>query len=167
MGSPSDPVFYGCQPRAIEGFQVVFTNNGVELSWDDPGISAIDKYIIQLTDDGGLSMGPSRRSQGWHHWADIAGSNAGTTRHTLTGLRMNHTYGAWINAVDTRNDDDASNDRYYCMGRYAFIKTFNVHLPAITGLEGYSAWEDGPEQATLEWDNHPTAGDLVSHPHGG
>ena len=181
MGSPFDPVPFDCQPKAISGFQIVFTSNGVELSWDDPGVSAIDKYRIQLTDDGSLTMSPIRPSDrltqtgievviggashplpyssgSYHRWSDVPASNAGTTLFTLTGLRLNQTYGVWINAVDTRGDDDESNDRYYCMDRYAFIKTFDVNVPAITGLDAYSGWDDGPEQATLEWDHHGEPG---------
>ena len=152
-----DPVDRGCQATMIDGFQVVFTGRGVEVSWDAPGVAAITRYRIQLTDDGGITMSPTlsgARGIG-HRWVDIPGSHAGTTSHLLTGLRMNHTYGVWIHAVDTRNDAAAANDRYYCLSRGAFITPFNVHMPAITGLDVFSTWDDGPEQATLFWDAHP------------
>ena len=141
---PSTPVSLGCEARTIDGLQAPCSPlDGVELSWDNPGIPAITKYRIQLSDDGGLYLSPSRASI----WSDIADSHAGTTSHTLTGLTMNHTYGVWIVAV--------AGDRSYCMGKTAFITPFNVDIPAITGLEAYSAWDDGPEQATLSWDPHP------------
>ena len=132
----------------------MFTGGGVELIWDYPGISAITKYRIQLTDDGGITMLPNLPEGRHHQWMDIPNSNAGTTSHLLTGLAMNHTYGVWIHGVDTRNDENARNDRYYCMDQYAFITPFNVNMPAITGFEAYSGWDDGPEQMTLAWDNH-------------
>ncbi len=139
-----DPQARGCQARTIDGFQVVFTGSGVELSWDDPGISAITGYRVQLTDDGGLTLSPSRASL----WSDIPGSHAGTTSHTLTGLTMNQAHGVWIHAV-------APGDRYYCMGKYAFITPFDVLIPAVTGLEAYNSRSNGPEQATLSWDSPP------------
>ncbi|MDE2751862.1 MAG: calcium-binding protein, partial [Gemmatimonadota bacterium] len=144
-----DPLARGCQARTIDGFEVVFTGGGVELSWDNPGIAAITGYRIQLSDDGGLYLSPSRAST----WRDIAGSHAGTTTHTLTGLTMNHTYGVWIVAV-------APGDRSYCMERYAFITPFDVLIPAVTGLDAYNSWDEGPEQAALSWDDpHPAGGD--------
>ena len=142
-----DPRARGCEARTIDGFEVVFTNSGIELSWDDPGIAAITGYRIQLSDDGGLYLSPSRASS----WSDIAGSHAGTTSHTLTGLVMNHTYGVWIHAV-------APGDRYYCMARYAFITPFDVLIPAVTGLKAYNSWDEGPEQAALSWDDHGRQG---------
>ena len=83
----------------------MFTNNGIEGSWDDPGISAITKYQVRVQGGGSLSI--SKREKGW---TDIPNSNAGTTSHTLTNLVMNHTYGVWIQAV--------AGDRYYCAGTY-------------------------------------------------
>ena len=142
-----DPQARGCQATTIDGFHVVFTGGGIELSWHNPGIAAITGYRIQLSDDGGLYLSPSRAST----WRDIAGSHAGTTSHTLTGLTMNHTYGVWIVAV-------APGDRYYCMERYAFITPFDVLIPAVTGLEASNSWDEGPEQAALAWDSPPRQG---------
>ena len=139
-----DPLARGCQATTIDGFQVVFTGGGVELSWDSPGIAAITGYRIQLSDDGGLYLAPFRASA----WSDIPGSHAGTTSHTLTGLTMNHTYGVWILA-------EAPGDRPYCMERYAFITPFDVLIPAVTGLKASNSWNEGPEQAALSWDAHP------------
>ena len=142
-----DPVAKGCEATTIDGFAAVFTSDGIELSWDDPGIPDITKYRIQLTSDGGITLSPNRSLSPDHQWRDIRGSGAGTTSHTLSGLLMNRTYGVWIHAV-------APGERYYCMGRTAFITPFDVFIPAITGLEAYSSWDDGPEQATLAWDDH-------------
>ncbi|MYA50322.1 MAG: hypothetical protein F4Y25_06260 [Chloroflexi bacterium] len=66
----------------------------------------------------------------------------------LTGLTMNQAHGVWIHAV-------APGDRYYCMGKYAFITPFDVLIPAVTGLEAYNSPSNGPEQATLSWDSPP------------
>ena len=137
-----DPVAYGCAATTIGGFQVVFTGGGVELSWDDPGLSDITKYRIQLK-EGSLSM-----SAIWDfYWEDIPGSHAGTTSHTLSDLAMNRSYGVWLQAV--------AGDRIYCLGSYAFITHFDVSIPAITGFDAYHSWGDGPEQVTLSWDAVP------------
>ena len=123
----------------IEGFAAVFTRDGVQLSWDNPGISAITKYQV-VTQLGSLTVSSSTG------WTDIPGSNAGTTSHTLTHLEMNKTYGVWIQAV--------AGDRYYCSTTYAWITPFSVNLPTLTGFDADQTYDDGPEQLTLSWDDH-------------
>ena len=123
----------------IEGFAAVFTRDGVQLSWDNPGISAIEEYQV-VTQLGSLTVSSSTG------WTDIPDSNAGTTSHTLTHLEMNKTYGVWIQAV--------AGDRYYCSTTYAWITPFSVNLPTLTGFEADQYYDDGPEQLTLSWDDH-------------
>ena len=124
----------------IEGFAAVFTRDGVQLSWDNPGISAITKYQV-VTEVGSLTISSSGPG-----WTDIPGSNAGTTSHTLTHLEMNKTYGVWLQAV--------AGERYYCSQTYAWITPFSVTVPTITGFDADQYYDDGPEQLTLSWDDH-------------
>ena len=70
-----NPGHLGCQARTIDGLQVVFTDGGIEVSWDDPGISAITRYQVRVEGNGSLSL--SERGNGW---SDIPNSNAETTR---------------------------------------------------------------------------------------
>ena len=145
IGYIRDPQGLGCQARTIDGLGFVFTNNGIEVSWDDPGIPAITRYQVRV-EDGSLYI--SQRETGW---TDIENSHAGTTSHTLTNLAMNNTYGVWIQAV--------AGDRYYCSGTHGWVTPFNLNLPAITGLEAYQDYfDDGPEQLTLSWDDHGERG---------
>ena len=133
----------GCQARTIDGLQVVFTSNGIELNWDDPGISTITKYQIRVESDGGLSL--LLKDDGG--WTDIPGSHAGTTSYTLTDLVMNWTYGVWIVAV--------AGDRYYCSGSYAWITPFDVSIPLLTNFR--NSWGGTVEgqylRFSLSWDD--------------
>ena len=72
----------------------------VTLSWNNPNDSSITKY--QLRQAQGASVPGSTA------WADITGSGAGTTSHTVTGLTNGQQYAFQIRAVNNAGNSDAS-----------------------------------------------------------
>ncbi len=144
----------GCQPRTITGIQVAFVNDAVEVTWDNPGISAITEYQYRFQRDGSFRF-PARSEADWH---PIDGSGSGTTsfrmgvahpRHIMGGdisyLAFNRTNMLWLRAQ--------AGGRTYCFEYLLAIKPFDVHVPLITGLEAWQTWDDGPDQLSLFWDD--------------
>ena len=72
-------------------------NKQVKLQWFNPSDSNIDKYQIQYGPGDNLSQ-----------WADISGSDATTTTHTVDGLANGTEYTFQLRAVD---GDRAANDQ--------------------------------------------------------
>ena len=60
------------------------------LTWDDPGDASITKYLVK---------------QDAAAWAEISGSDAGTTRHTVGGLSNGTAYTFQIRAVNDHDGD--------------------------------------------------------------
>ena len=73
-------------PAAPKNLLATPTNRQVVLTWDDPGDSTITKY--QARTDGGTTF------------ADIGGSSADTTEHTVTGLNNGTEYTFAVRAVN-------------------------------------------------------------------
>jgi len=59
-------------------------DRSISLSWDNPGDAGITAYQIRVSDDGGATWDPD--------WADITGSDANTTMHSLSSLTNGTTY---------------------------------------------------------------------------
>ena len=72
----------------------------VTLSWTDPENTSITKYQLQQK-EGDAAYGA---------WAEIAGSNATTVRHEVTGLTNETTYGFKIRAVNASGEGAASDE---------------------------------------------------------
>ena len=71
-------------PPAPTGLTATGGDAAIELRWTDPADSAITKYQLRVSADGGASWNPD--------WTDVSGSGAATTSHTLTGLANDTEY---------------------------------------------------------------------------
>ncbi len=69
-------------PARPTGLAAVAGDGEVTLSWDDPGIATLAGWQVQTRAVGG--------DRG--DWTDVAGSDQGTTGHTVTGLRNGRRY---------------------------------------------------------------------------
>ena len=79
-GAPAEPTGLSAAPGDAE----------VTLTWDDPGDDSITKYLVK---------------QGAAAWAEISGSDAGTTSHTVRPLINGTPYTFQIRAVNDHDDD--------------------------------------------------------------
>ncbi len=77
-------------PSSIQG---TVQQTSVMLTWTQPDIDAVQKYIISYTRTAGCSDAPSGIQT-------ISGS---MRMYTLSGLQENITYGITITAMNTRN----------------------------------------------------------------
>ena len=71
-------------PPAPTGLTATGGDTIVELGWTDPSDSAITKYQVRVSADGGSTWNPD--------WTDVSGSGAATASHTLTGLSNDTAY---------------------------------------------------------------------------
>ena len=71
-------------PGAPAGLRATGGDAAIELGWTDPSDSAISRYQVRASADGGGSWDPD--------WTDITGNGADTTSHRLTGLTNDTTY---------------------------------------------------------------------------
>ena len=78
-------------PGAPAGLTATGGDAAIELSWTDPADRAISKYQVRMSADGGAGWDPD--------WADISGSGAATTSHTLTGLTNDTEYTIELRAL--------------------------------------------------------------------
>ena len=83
-------------PAAPANLAASAGDGSVTLSWDDPQNPTISGYEYNVnhndTNSGNLS--------GWSDWQSIAGSNADTTSHTLSGLANGREYRFHVRAVN-------------------------------------------------------------------
>ena len=77
-------------PAKPTGFTAKAGNTQVTLSWANPSDSTITKYQVTYR---------RKDTPGATTWADITGSSATTTRHTVTGLMNDVAYVFWVRAV--------------------------------------------------------------------
>ena len=89
-------------PDAPTGLAAAAGDTEVTLSWDNPSNSTITKY--QLRHKAGTSFSDGDDSL----WTDIAGSGAGTTSHTVSGLTNGTQYAFEIRAVNAGGTGPAS-----------------------------------------------------------
>ena len=113
-------------PAATTNLAATPGDGQVTLSWTDPGDATIDKY--QVSSDGGTSF------------ADIAGSGASTTTHTVTGLTNGTDYTLAVRAVNASGN-----------GAVATVGATPVAVPAVPS--GLNAAVTGDSQVALTWDN--------------
>ncbi len=89
-------------PVAPTGLTATAGSAQVDLAWANPNDSNITKYQVRY---GAGTTVPATAT-----WADIAGSGAGTTSHTVTGLTNGEPYSFEIRAVNARGNSDASEE---------------------------------------------------------
>ena len=87
-------------PDAPTGLTASAGDGQVSLSWNNPTDSSITRY--QLRHGAGATVPDSAT------WADIGGSGAATTTHTVTGLSNGTQYAFEIRAVNAAGNSDAS-----------------------------------------------------------
>ena len=91
----------GALPNAPNLTAAAAGDTQVELTWSDPGDASITKYQVR---HGEGQTVPSSAT-----WADITGSGATTTTHTVMGLTNDKAYAFEIRAVNASGFSDASN----------------------------------------------------------
>ncbi len=85
-------------PAAPTGLSLAGGNAQVTLTWTDPDNDSITKYQVQQ----------KKGAAAWGSWADISGSDADTTTHTVTGLDNDVAYSFRIRAVNDGGNSAAS-----------------------------------------------------------
>ena len=88
--------------RAPAGFTATPGDSRVELSWDATDDDSVSGYQYRLRLSSATAWSPD--------WADIAGSNAATTSHTLSGLVNNVRYTVEVRALRDGVGGPASSD---------------------------------------------------------
>ncbi len=78
-------------PAKPANFRATAGNTQVTLAWDNPSDSTITKYQLARK---------KKSATGTASFADIAGSGATTTSHTVTGLDNGDAYQFWLRAVN-------------------------------------------------------------------
>ena len=78
-------------PPAPASLTATGRDAAIDLRWTDPSDSAISRYQVRVSADGGAAWDPD--------WTDISGSGATTTSHTLTGLTNDTEYTIELRAV--------------------------------------------------------------------
>ncbi len=91
----------GALPNAPNLTAAAAGDTQVELTWSDPGDTSITKYQVR---HGEGQTVPSSAT-----WADITGSDATTTTHTVMGLTNGKAYAFEIRAMNASGYSDASN----------------------------------------------------------
>ncbi len=91
----------GTLPNAPNLTAATAGDTQVELTWSDPGDTSITKYQVR---HGEGQTVPSSAT-----WADITGSGATTTTHTVMGLTNDKAYAFEIRAVNASGYSDVSN----------------------------------------------------------
>ena len=86
-------------PAQPTGLMATAGNAQVDLAWTDPSDSTITKYQVAYK---------KKSASGSASFADISGSGATTTSHTVTGLDNGDVYQFWLRAVNSAgNGTDA------------------------------------------------------------
>ena len=114
-------------PAAPADLSATAGNSQVTLSWTDPENNTIDKY--QVSTDGGTSF------------ADIAGSDADTASHTVTGLTNGTEYSFALRAANASGDGAVSSIAATPRAAVAGVPAAPVGLSATPG----------DAQVTLSW----------------
>ena len=118
----------GGAPAKPTGLSAAPGNAEVTLTWDNPGDASITKYLVK---------------QDAAAWAEISGSDAGTTSHTVGGLSNGTPYTFQIRAVNDHNGDDTDDP-----GPASDAVTVTPGVPATPASLTAAA---GDTQVTLTW----------------
>ena len=118
----------GGAPAKPTGLSAAPGDAAVTLTWDNPGDASITKYLVK---------------QGAEAWAEISGSDAGTTSHTVRGLSNGTAYTFQIRAVNDHNGDDTDDP-----GPASDAVTVTAGAPTAPASLMAAA---GDTQVTLTW----------------
>ena len=118
----------GGAPARPTGLSAAPGNAEVTLTWDDPRDPSITRYQVQ---------------QGAANWADISGSDAGATSHTVGSLTNGTTYTLRIRAVNDHDGDGADDP-----GAASDAVTVTPGVPAAAASLTVAP---GDARATLTW----------------
>ena len=116
-------------PARPTGLAAVAGDGRVTLSWDDPGDATVTRWQVRRREGAGA----------WSDWTDIAGSDAATTGHTVTGLANGAARGFQVRAANAAGEGPASDE----------VAATPPVLPAPAGLAAVA----GDGEVTLSWDD--------------
>ncbi len=117
-------------PAQPTGLTATANNMQVALRWTDPGDNSITRYQVRQKAGSG----------NYGNWADIDGSSAATTRHTVTGLTNDTAYTFRIRAMSANTPGPES----------AEVTATPVSVAAPTSLTARASTEV-PDVVTLTW----------------
>ena len=131
------------KPAKPAGLTATPGNAQVTLSWTDPSDSSISKYQVQQKEG----------TAAWGAWADISGSGAATTGHTVSSLSNGTEYRFRIRAVNAQGNGPESD-----VAGPATPSTSPLSKP-----RGLRALErtDGSGTVVLNWDPPAVGADTV------
>ncbi len=112
----------------------------VQLTWDDPNDSSIDKYVYRQKEGGG-SFGD---------WKPISGSGANTTVHTVTGLTNDVEYTFEVSAVDDQAFEPNSQPADGSATPMGIEPIAPTSLKATAGDEQVLLTWDDPDDASID-----------------
>ncbi len=121
-------------PEQPSGLQALTGDTQVKLSWHNPGNASITGYQYQQKIGGVFGS-----------WADIAGSNALTTSHIVTGLTNGTSYTFHVRAVNAAGESAPT-------GEQSATPAAASYAPARP--RNFSATQTGVSQVELTWDAH-------------
>ena len=130
-------------PSQPTGLAAVAASNEVTLSWPNPGNSLITAYQYRY-DASASDPGEGNWDQ---DWTEIAGSDATTVEHTVTGLTNGTEYTFQIRAM---------------RGNAASVESDTVTLALLSAKPANFAATEGDGQVTLTWDD-PNDGTITGY----
>ena len=120
-------------PAAPSGLTAAAGDGQVTLSWTDPGNDTITGYELRV--DSGA-------------WADIAGSDADTASHTVTGLTNGTEYSFALRAANASGDGAVSSIAATPRAAVAGVPAAPAGLSATPGDAGDSWTDPGDDTMT-------------------
>ena len=124
-------------PGAPTGFAATGGSNYVALAWTNPGDSSIEKYQFRLHFAGA-----------WQGWQDIAGSGAGTVRHTVTPLPQPQSFRFQLRAVNAIGRGPSAEASASTTG----AKPAKLTATLISGRKFLLIWDDPNDSSITRYE---------------
>ena len=128
VSAPATATPQGAAPAKPTGLAAAPGNAEATLTWDNPGDASITKYQIK---------------RGTANWADISGSGAATTSHTVSSLANGTSVTFQIRAVNDHNGDNTDDP-----GAASDAVSVTPGVPAAPATLSVAP---GNAQVTLTW----------------